>query len=152
MTKELESASWNQWLKAYLPNPCAPNRLKLYLDMNHSALEQDLGQLKTPCQPAVAKTALVGVLHCSSTVGLRMPFTVPQGKAQKVTLGTGSQPGYTEHRQEGAVPPETSTLADRGRAHYCPSSKRDRGPPAEVVHIPDAQRAQCVTLGAASWR
>ena len=62
---------------------------------------------------------------------------VAQG--QKVTLGPDSQPGYTEHKQ-GAVPPETSILAEHTVAH--PESGTEE-PDVEVVHIPDAQRA-CV--------
>ena len=41
-------------------------------------------------------------------------------RGQKMTLGPDSQPGYTEHKQD-AVPPETSPLAARVRAHCCPS-------------------------------
>ena len=56
-----------------------------------------------------------------------------------MTLGPDSQPGYTEHKQ-GAVPPETSILAEHTVAH--PESGTEE-PDVEVVHIPDAQRA-CV--------
>ena len=54
--------------------------------MNCSVLEHDLEPLKTLYQPGVAKATLVGALHCSSTVGLRMPFMIPWRKAQKVTI------------------------------------------------------------------
>ena len=54
--------------------------------MNRSVLEHDLEQLKTPYQPGAAKATLAGALHCSSAVGLRMPFMVPWRKAQKVTI------------------------------------------------------------------
>lgn len=46
MTKELESTSWKQWLKAYLPNLCAlaswcaPNGLKLCLEVNDQPLSR----------------------------------------------------------------------------------------------------------------
>ena len=89
---ELESTSWKQWLKNCIFPTCvpwrprAPNHVKLCLEMNCSVLEHDLQQLETPCQPGVGTAALAGALHCSSTVGLRTPFMVPWGKAQKVTI------------------------------------------------------------------
>lgn len=113
--------------------------------MNCSVLGQDVGQLKTLCQSAVAKTALIGALHCPSTGGLRMTFPSPGESTQSDSWHWLSLD--IEHRKEGTVPPETSTLATR--AQCCPSSKRGRGAGAEAVHVPDAQRAQTISLGAA---
>lgn len=96
MMKELECTSWKQWPKD-LPSPCAlaswraQNCLKAVPGAGSLSSRAGPGELKTPCQPALAQAALGGAVQAPSKhSGAGMPFPVPQGNTWKVTLGTRS--------------------------------------------------------------
>lgn len=76
--------------KADLSNSCAlapwhaPNSSELCLELHPSPLEQVLGQLKTPGQPALAQAVQVGALQNTIQAwwGLRTPM-VPHRESKK---------------------------------------------------------------------
>lgn len=129
--KELESISWKQRPEADLPNPCAlpswsaPKSLELFLGLGHLALVLALGQLKTPCQPALAWAALVGTLQNTAQAQgrPRVPFMVPHKGNKACDVCHSLLSLDTEHRQDVPPPPHlpwqpegehTNALPDNG--------------------------------------